>query len=153
MLSACPCPKSKQSNGMSIVSTSLQRQTYVSTSTWHPFCLFVFQDRVSLCIPGCLGTHYVDQAGLELTEIFLPLPPKCWNQRRVPQSPRHCFWNILFPKKNICLFKKFIKIAPAYLSYLYFIFIMINLITVWAWCARGHQRTTLWSWFLPSTFT
>jgi hypothetical protein len=27
---------------------------------------FFFQDRVSLCNPGCLGTHSVDQAGLEL---------------------------------------------------------------------------------------
>jgi hypothetical protein len=37
----------------------------------------VFQDRVSLCSPGCPGTHSVDQAGLELTEIHLPLPPEC----------------------------------------------------------------------------
>jgi hypothetical protein len=34
------------------------------------FCLFVcyfffFQDRVSLFSPGCSGTHFVDQAGLE----------------------------------------------------------------------------------------
>jgi hypothetical protein len=32
-------------------------------------CLFVclfFQDRISLCSPGCPGTHSVDQAGLEL---------------------------------------------------------------------------------------
>jgi hypothetical protein len=30
-------------------------------------CLFVcFQDRVSLFSPGCPGTHFVDQAGLEL---------------------------------------------------------------------------------------
>ena len=30
-------------------------------------CLFfVFQDRVSLYIPGCPGTHFGDQAGLEL---------------------------------------------------------------------------------------
>jgi hypothetical protein len=29
-------------------------------------CLFVFRDRVSLYIPGCPGTHFVDQAGLEL---------------------------------------------------------------------------------------
>ena len=29
------------------------------------FC-FVFQDRVSLCSPDCPGTHFVDQAGLEL---------------------------------------------------------------------------------------
>jgi hypothetical protein len=34
------------------------------------FCLFVwflvFRDRVSLCSPGCPGTHSVDQAGLKL---------------------------------------------------------------------------------------
>ena len=35
------------------------------------FCLFlvlvlVFRDRVSLCSPGCPGTHFVDQAGFEL---------------------------------------------------------------------------------------
>jgi hypothetical protein len=29
-------------------------------------CLFCFRDRVSLCSPGCPGTHFVDQAGLEL---------------------------------------------------------------------------------------
>jgi hypothetical protein len=29
-------------------------------------CLFVFWDRVSLCSPGCPGTHFVDQAGLAL---------------------------------------------------------------------------------------
>jgi hypothetical protein len=28
--------------------------------------LLVFQDRVSLCSPGCPGTHFVDWAGLEL---------------------------------------------------------------------------------------
>jgi hypothetical protein len=27
---------------------------------------FVFRDRVSLCSPGCPGTHSVDQAGLKL---------------------------------------------------------------------------------------
>jgi hypothetical protein len=33
-------------------------------------CLFLFfQDRVSLCIPGCPGTHSVDQAGLELRNL------------------------------------------------------------------------------------
>jgi hypothetical protein len=30
------------------------------------FFLMVFRDRVSLCSPGCPGTHFVDQAGLEL---------------------------------------------------------------------------------------
>jgi hypothetical protein len=32
------------------------------------FVCFVFRDRVSLCSPGCPGTHSVDQAGLELRD-------------------------------------------------------------------------------------
>ncbi|KAL6037536.1 hypothetical protein STEG23_001526, partial [Scotinomys teguina] len=36
------------------------------------------KDRVSLCSFGAYsGTHSVDQADLELTEICLPLPPEC----------------------------------------------------------------------------
>jgi hypothetical protein len=30
------------------------------------FSFLIFRDRVSLCSPGCPGTHSVDQAGLEL---------------------------------------------------------------------------------------
>jgi hypothetical protein len=30
------------------------------------FCFVLFQDGVSLCSPGCPGTHSVDQAGLKL---------------------------------------------------------------------------------------
>jgi hypothetical protein len=30
------------------------------------YLFLVFRDRVSLCSPGCPGTHFVDQAGLEL---------------------------------------------------------------------------------------
>jgi hypothetical protein len=30
---------------------------------------FVFHDRVSLYSPGCAGTHFVDQAGLELRNL------------------------------------------------------------------------------------
>jgi hypothetical protein len=30
------------------------------------FWFLVFRDRVSLCSPDCPGTHFVDQAGLEL---------------------------------------------------------------------------------------
>jgi hypothetical protein len=32
------------------------------------FC-FVFLRKVSLCSPGCPETHFVDQAGLELTNL------------------------------------------------------------------------------------
>jgi hypothetical protein len=32
-------------------------------------CFLVFRDRVSLCSPCCPGTHFVDQAGLELSNL------------------------------------------------------------------------------------
>jgi hypothetical protein len=42
----------------------------IGFALWNPsplFYLFIFfWDRVSLCSPGCPGTHSVDQAGLEL---------------------------------------------------------------------------------------
>jgi hypothetical protein len=38
-----------------------------------------FQDIVSLGSPGCPGTHSIDQGGLKLTDICLPLLPKCWD--------------------------------------------------------------------------
>lgn len=41
--------------------------------------LFVFS-QVSPCSSGRHGTYYVDQAGLELTETHLPLPPKGWGK-------------------------------------------------------------------------
>ena len=34
---------------------------------------------VSLCNPGCSGTHSIDQVTLELTEINLPLPTEGWD--------------------------------------------------------------------------
>ena len=56
-------------------------------SFWFPnFCsfnLFFLRQSFSLqqsWLPGILA----DQSGLELTEICLPLPPKCWNYKCVP---------------------------------------------------------------------
>ena len=49
---------------------SMLLTTEPSLQPWISFLLFfyflVFQDRVSLYSSGCLGTHFVDQAGLEL---------------------------------------------------------------------------------------
>jgi hypothetical protein len=46
------------------------------------FC-FVFRDRFSLCSPDCPGTHFVDQAGLELRNLPASAPPpptpQCWD--------------------------------------------------------------------------
>ena len=38
-------------------------------------CFCFFEAGFPLCISGCPGTHSLDQAGLEITEIHLPLPP------------------------------------------------------------------------------
>ena len=37
-----------------------------------------------MCSHGCPGTHHVDQAGLELTEIHLPLSLECWDPKCEP---------------------------------------------------------------------
>jgi hypothetical protein len=38
----------------------------VTFKTFFLFCFWFFRDRVSLCSLGCPGTHFVDQADLEL---------------------------------------------------------------------------------------
>jgi hypothetical protein len=47
---------------------------FLADSDFHFFFFFfffflVFRDRVSLHSPGCPGTHFVDQAGLELRNL------------------------------------------------------------------------------------
>jgi hypothetical protein len=44
---------------------SMKRKLWVSGNQDY-FFFGVFWNRVSLCSPGCPGTHFVDQAGLEL---------------------------------------------------------------------------------------
>jgi hypothetical protein len=53
---------------------------FVSVS-WDGLSLFLFVC-LFVCFLyslSCPGIHYVVQAGLELTEIYLPLPPECWD--------------------------------------------------------------------------
>ena len=47
----------------------------------------VFRQDFSVKQSCCPGTHSVDQASLELTEIWLPLPPEGWDKRCVLPSP------------------------------------------------------------------
>ena len=44
-------------------------------------CLFVcfLRQGFSIALEAVLELILVDQAGLELTEIGLPLPPECWD--------------------------------------------------------------------------
>jgi hypothetical protein len=64
-------------------------------SFFFSFFLFCFQDKLCLYSPGCPGTHSVDQAGLELRKVRLPLTPKCWDQRHVPPPPGSIFLSTL----------------------------------------------------------
>ncbi|XP_063143218.1 UBX domain-containing protein 11 isoform X11 [Rattus norvegicus] len=60
-------PMDQENSEGKIISESDERDWMKAKKFWKP-------DRVSLCSPGCLGTHSVDQAGLNW-EICLPLPP------------------------------------------------------------------------------
>ena len=42
-------------------------------------CLNIFSSRFSVALEPVLELAFVDQAGLELREIRLPLPPKRWD--------------------------------------------------------------------------
>jgi hypothetical protein len=56
---------------------------------WFLFFFLVFRDRVSQCIPGCPGTHSVDQAGLEL--------------RNLPASASRLAWFLVFCFETVSL--------------------------------------------------
>ena len=70
--------------------------------TWYVnvVCLFVclFEDRVSLCSPGCPETHFLDQAGLKLRNLpssashvqFRILNHEFFNIKRICQEQRIC---------------------------------------------------------------
>jgi hypothetical protein len=47
-------------------SESRKQSTFICLFVCLFVCLLVFWDKVSLYSPGCPGTHFVDQAGLEL---------------------------------------------------------------------------------------
>ena len=53
------------------------------------FVCLVFRDRVSLCSPGCPGTHSVDQAGLELRNPPASAPQVLGLRRAPPQPGKH----------------------------------------------------------------
>jgi hypothetical protein len=59
---------------MLIMSVKDQGFYYVKCLSKPLFLSKLFGVRVSLFIPDCTETHSVDQVGLKLTEICLPLP-------------------------------------------------------------------------------
>jgi hypothetical protein len=54
------------SSNSPILHTPLSHSYFYTTCIFFSFFFLVFRDRVSLCSSGCPGTHFVDQAGLEL---------------------------------------------------------------------------------------
>ena len=61
--------------------------------------VLVFRDRVSLCNPGCPGTHFVDQADLS-SEIHLPLPPSTWRYRMYIIIALFCLFVFFFDESG-----------------------------------------------------
>ena len=68
----------------------------VSSFIFLVFGFLVFGDRVSLCRPGCSGTHFVDQAGLELRNL-----PASASQ--VLGLKAQLFSSFIFLKMSVCL--------------------------------------------------
>jgi hypothetical protein len=60
--------KNKNKNKRGGIWQQVNKQFSIFKKDW------VFGFETDLCIHSCPGTQYVDQAGLELTEIHLPLP-------------------------------------------------------------------------------
>jgi hypothetical protein len=68
-----------QSRQSVAIETTVPFERFIIIINYYFVC-FVFWDGTSLChSPGCPGTHFVDQAGLKLTETRFSLPPKCWD--------------------------------------------------------------------------
>ncbi|KAL6031503.1 hypothetical protein STEG23_027942 [Scotinomys teguina] len=66
----------------------------------------------------CPGTHFVDQAGLEFTEIHGPLPPKCCDYRHVPPPPSlsGCSRTQAEKQHSVILAPDYIIIYPTHIS-------------------------------------
>ena len=71
---------------------------HVGRTIIHIKCLF--QDRVSLCSHGCPGTHSVDHAGLEHTEIYLPLSPSAGNKGVHHHCPAEYFLKLKHDRRK-----------------------------------------------------
>ena len=56
------------------------KQVAMKTDRFGGIDFWLLSETVSLLrSPGCPGIHYVEEAGFELSEIHLLLPPKCWD--------------------------------------------------------------------------
>jgi hypothetical protein len=60
------CPSSEEWVQKMWYIYSMEYYSAIKIIEFMKFSFYFFQDRVSLYSPGCPGTHYVDQAGLEL---------------------------------------------------------------------------------------
>jgi hypothetical protein len=75
--SFCSCPSTSMKLHWSFLIHSLTKsEINVDLHSFLFFKTFFFNfwDRLSLHNPSCPGAHFVEQAGLELTETHLPLP-------------------------------------------------------------------------------
>jgi hypothetical protein len=127
------------------------------------FYLFIFRDRVSLCSPGCPGTHSIDQAGLELRN-----PPASASQVLGLKACATMPGSVYFLKiYYICMYVYMYTVAvqmvvshhvvagnwiqdlcslqPCFLQpKALFIIICKYTVAIFRYTGRGHQISTMW---------
>jgi hypothetical protein len=109
-------------------------------------CLFlVFRDRVSLCSPGCPGTHSVDQAGLELRN-----PPASASRvlgLKACATTPGCLWLFLLEEQQrrvSCRGERALQeLGRGLQSWLQELTVYTGNSPAHSGCARGHSQSKL----------
>jgi hypothetical protein len=94
----------------------MQKRSFLS------FFLFLFfQDRVSLCSPGCPGTHSVDQGGFELRN-----PPASTSQVLGLKACTTTAWHFCFVLFCFILFFNFVLFGCLFLIFWFLAFLSFS---------------------------
>jgi hypothetical protein len=96
------------------------------------FCFLFFQDRVSLCNPGCPWTHSVDQAGLELRNSLVPAFQVLWLKACATRPS----FNILLDQSNFDAF-----FFPVYYLCILYLVVTFKLLKLREVSSKGHRSS------------
>lgn len=68
------------------------------------YILLLLLDMLLICSPCLPATHYVEQMGLKLTEVHLPLPLSAKVEGMLPKGPKSYYFLAYFYMDDVTLF-------------------------------------------------